>query len=1677
MNMKKNILTSLLSLIAVFSVCESALGEIIKITPRGTSGENGFISFYTSKGNGFQDPYYNANEDLRIYANGTITITSMYTYGMRSIVFNISSQGRTRLASITASSGTISKQTSGATTVTWTGNARQVTLTVGDKADYGSGDHSKAGQLCFTDFVVELDGNTRVEGDIIMFADNFVRNECLAKWDKNDDDRLSLNEAAAVENLGSFCNTLTYSYFTSFDELRFFTGLTSIDANAFLGCKRLTSITIPENVTSIEFGAFEGCSSLTSITIPKNVTDIERNAFLSCSGLQDVYIYAIDVPTTGKNLFDEDIYRNSTLHVPTFSLNAYRATEPWSKFGKIVANDDYDTPNVTGKTFRLSCARGYVGYNGSTLCGTSQEAASKFAIVDYGNTNSLYDVTNKAFVIHTTAAKAGSTGNLILESSTVLSKAVTGLTWGKTYINDYPYYLEDYFGNWLNMDGNLNVLMNTWQDFEDGDSGNTYQVEIVNTNFNATEAIQMLDSYFNRNVISDLSELSNMMQYIIHTKDDVRGALGVANSELASTNPTAQGHKCKKATPFAILQYDGNYFLYSTADQKFITGTGGETDTPQPDDAWTLVKNENGYFMFKVASTGKVLNVNNSPGIQINTWGTAETQWDDGNQFIIEEAGDFDPTDALAMFVVDNTPNVTGKTFTLRCARGYVGYDGSALYGTTSQETASEFAIVNYGTTNYLYDVTHKAFVIHSTAAMAGDMGNRSLESSTYFAAAVTGLSWGKTGIATYPWYLEDSFTNWLNMGGKKDVNMNTWKDFEGGSGGNTYRVEIVNEHFDVTEAIQMLDRYFHPISISSITLNKTSEILKAIGKTVQLTPTIEPNNATNKNVVWSSSNTAVATVSETGLVNAVGSGTATITATAADGSGVTASCEVTVKIPVTSITLDTTSEVLTAMGQTIQLTPTVLPDNATDKTVTWSSSNPAVATVSDTGLVTAVGDGTATITATAADGSGVTATCEVTVITPMEATFNGSNAKLSASWFANGSMEPRSGLQEMHAVHYQPGNTDRSGDGTSVTDNKVFVFNLLSGFKGGAINAETTDTRGMSTALTIVFDTQKYKRGIIQTGLSGKDYTMTATNDVVSATYDGETKEVVRLMDSYKTKEGRWIEFQNNDFAKDLLNAAPIFNADGKTTDAFYTEMTLASKENILMNLSGDTDFRVRYLRPIDITHVHKHKAYLKDAAEAGYDIMYMAHLFNFTEWRQYPFGYSVTDNVSERQTWINFYGIHDIYFNLDEIESDMDGIVEKLDNPNLSLTIERPAENKRDYSTLAKYRTSIGYVRYQNNGGAVGSYNLFIPFHIVHNWGEVVLRVQVPIVGTFDDETNIRWLDEEVVLATSVELDKTEMNLAIGHKQQLTATVKPTDATNHNVTWRSTDVTVVTVDDDGLVTAVGNGKAQIIATTADGSNKTASCLVMVSLPGDVNGDGKVNGADIVAVSNYVLNNSTDKRGDVNNDGKVNGADIVAVINYVLNFIGVKAAQPWLLQTLSDEAAEMSASCTHEGIALDLAGGTAFTAFQMMLSLPEGVSLNSVQGNRERLDKHELLFQHQPDGRYLVLGYAADNRCIEGTTGRLLSLLTDKKVNGTAVLSDILLFTPQATTKQLPALSIDLATGVEEIEYGQMDMTHDGHIYDLGGRLVLSSSDYERHPEILRTGIYVRNGRKFIVK
>lgn len=122
----------------------------------------------------------------------------------------------------------------------------------------------------------------------ISFADSNVKALCVANWDTNGDGELSEAEAAAVTDIGKVFQGNTN--ISSFDELEYFTGITSIEEHAFRACRKLKSILIPKNVTSIGYGAFYSCDGMTSINLPNGVTSIGGSAFNYCKGLTSLYI-------------------------------------------------------------------------------------------------------------------------------------------------------------------------------------------------------------------------------------------------------------------------------------------------------------------------------------------------------------------------------------------------------------------------------------------------------------------------------------------------------------------------------------------------------------------------------------------------------------------------------------------------------------------------------------------------------------------------------------------------------------------------------------------------------------------------------------------------------------------------------------------------------------------------------------------------------------------------------------------------------------------------------------------------------------------------------------------------------------------------------------------------------------------------------------------------------------------------------------------------------------------------------------------------------------------------------------------------------------------------------------------------------------------------------------------
>ena len=250
-------------------------------------------------------------------------------------------------------------------------------------------------------------------------------------------------------------------------------------------------------------------------------------------------------------------------------------------------------------------------------------------------------------------------------------------------------------------------------------------------------------------------------------------------------------------------------------------------------------------------------------------------------------------------------------------------------------------------------------------------------------------------------------------------------------------------------------------VSVTDVTLDKTEAALTQ-GETVQLTATVKPDDATDKTLTWSTSDSKVATVDETGKVTAVETGSATITAKAGDK---TATCAVTVTakaIEVTEITLDKT-EVEIIEGETAQLTATVKPDDATDKSIEWTSSDENVATVDNSGKVTAISEGKVTITVKTSNLA-QSASCDITV---KAASIPVTGVNID-SWIIN------IGVNETSAIAYtiQPENATNkevsfSSDNTDVV--AVDSEGTLVGISSGSAKViVTTVDGGFSSVCTV---------------------------------------------------------------------------------------------------------------------------------------------------------------------------------------------------------------------------------------------------------------------------------------------------------------------------------------------------------------------------------------------------------------------------------------------------------------------------------------------------------------------------------------------------------------------------------------------------------------------------------
>ncbi|MBO6299666.1 MAG: Ig domain-containing protein [Lachnospiraceae bacterium] len=563
-------------------------------------------------------------------------------------------------------------------------------------------------------------------------------------------------------------------------------------------------------------------------------------------------------------------------------------------------------------------------------------------------------------------------------------------------------------------------------------------------------------------------------------------------------------------------------------------------------------------------------------------------------------------------------------------------------------------------------------------------------------------------------------------------------------------------------------------VDVSSVTLNKTTESLVE-GKTTTLTATVAPTDATDKTVTWKSDDTSVATVDDSGKVTAVKAGTATITATATNGTDdtaddKTASCEVTVteaeapKVDVSKVTLDQ-STVSLVEEETVTLIATVTPRDATDKTVTWSSDKTSVATVDADGKVTAVKAGTAIITVMATNGTDdttddKTASCEVTV-TETEAP----KTDITGITLNKTSVTLEEGKTESLTATVTPEDaTDKTVTWTS-SDTGIATVD-----EEGKITAVA-----VGNAVIIVTATNG-------TESAGDDKTTTCIVNVVAA---GTPKTDVTGVTLTKTETNiREGEIENLKYT-----VAP--------DDASDKTVTWTSSDETVATVDADGK----------VTAVAAGTATITVTATNG------------------------TDDTADDKTATCEVTVTAAT----EPKTDITGVT--LDKA--ELTVEE-GKTETLAATVTPEDASSKDVIWSSSDDTVASIDADgVVVAVKAGTATITVTATNGTEDTADDRTatcEVTVTEAETKTdITGITLDKTTVSLEVEQIETLTVTVEPEEATDKNVTFKSSDEKIATVDEEGKITAVAEGSTVIIVTADNGTaeaedDKKATCIVTVT-------------------------------------------------------------------------------------------------------------------------------------------------------------------------------------------------------------------------------------------------------
>ena len=335
-------------------------------------------------------------------------------------------------------------------------------------------------------------------------------------------------------------------------------------------------------------------------------------------------------------------------------------------------------------------------------------------------------------------------------------------------------------------------------------------------------------------------------------------------------------------------------------------------------------------------------------------------------------------------------------------------------------------------------------------------------------------------------------------------------------------------------------------IPITSLTLNK-SDLALNVGDEETLTVTGTPSNATNKTLLWSSSNKDVATVTSSGKITAAGKGTAVIKAEATDGSGKYVSCVVTVNnIQILNVSLDKSSFDLSE-GDTAAIKATIYPTNATNQTLKWTSSNSSVATVDSKGNITAgATKGYAIITVAATDGSGKSAEC--VVLSKPKVAITGLTINYGAA------LDILQGDATYLKATILPANATTQTVTWSTTDSNIASIDANGLLRGVKLGEATITAKGDSktVSINVTVTNTEYNYGVAAN--FGRRVNVRASasglSKLVGYAYVGDTFKILG-------KTGSWYYIQYNNTTKGYIWASYL---NATKTSAGYTPASTTS-------------------------------------------------------------------------------------------------------------------------------------------------------------------------------------------------------------------------------------------------------------------------------------------------------------------------------------------------------------------------------------------------------------------------------------------------------------------------------------------------------------------------------------